>query len=586
MGSSSMTKAELLKEVAQLRKRVAALEKKSDRKKHADEKTRKELSLIEHVVNEWRRTFDSTESIIMLIDHDYTVKRANLSATKFFDASFQEIIGKSCSELFQGAGLLIENCPLERLKETKQYEEEEMYIPEKGVWLLVTASPVTDAKGNLKEAVYTMSDITEKIRLKDRLIAEKKFSEYLINSLPGIFYLFHESGVFLKWNKNLEQVTGYSSEEVSKMHPLDFFGADDRSKVEERIQEVFIKGASQVEAPLVTKSGKAIPYFFTGSRITEGGLPYLIGTGTDISDRYAAEEKIREYAETLEGKVKVRTAELERATFEAKAANKAKSLFLTNMSHELRTPLNSIIGFSEALLAGVYGDVKEEHKEFLQDILDSGTHLLSIISEILDLTKIETGRMELDREDCIISELVRSSVTLFKEKARKHNIDLQVVLAEELGTFFVDGTKIRQIFLNLLSNAFKFTPDNGSIVVQVRSVKRSELDEDSLQKTGFEYGSVQRDEEYVQCSVDDTGSGISEENQLRLFKPFEQLEELTDRKEGSGIGLVLTRRLVELHGGVIWCESPPQGKSDGSRFVFLLPRSVTDAKLRGIDKYE
>jgi signal transduction histidine kinase len=116
-------------------------------------------------------------------------------------------------------------------------------------------------------------------------------------------------------------------------------------------------------------------------------------------------------------------------------------------------------------------------------------------------------------------------------------------------------------------------------------VKRSELDEDSLQIKGFEYGSVQRDEEYVQCSVDDTGPGISEENQLRLFKPFEQLEELTDKQEGSGIGLVLTKRLVELHGGVIWYESPHQGKSGGSRFVFLLPRSFTDAKLRSIGKY-
>lgn len=703
MGSSNRTKAELLEEIAQLRKRVAALEKKSDRLKKACQKTREEFGSIEHAAHEWRKTVDTAENIIMLVNHKDEIMRANVSASKFFKRSFQEIIGTNCSQLFRGAGLIIKNCRLENLKETKKYDEEEILIPEKNVWLLITANPVMGAKGNLKEVVYTMYDVTEKIRLKNRLISEKKFNEYLINSLPGIFYLFHESGVFLKWNKNLEKVTGYSSEEIWKMHPLDFFGADEKQKVEERIREVFIKGASQVEARIVTKGGKAIPYFFTGSKVMEGGLPYLIGTGIDISDRCdaeeelarikndweetfdtitdmiiihdkdfnilrsnrtaaqilglpfleiskqikcyefyhgadcppsgcpicecvqtgesavfelfepylnrfleiraiprydknnellklihivrdiserkKAEEKIREYAETLEEKVKVRTAELERATFEAKTANKAKSIFLTNMSHELRTPLNSVIGFSEALLAGVYGDVKEEHREYLQDILDSGTHLLSIISEILDLTKIETGRMELDREEYIVSELVRSSVTLFKEKARKHNIDFQVDIDEEMGTFFVDGTKVRQIFLNLLSNAFKFTPDNGSISVQAQAVKGSELDEGSLRKRGFEHGSVQPDEEYVQCSVDDTGPGISEENQLRLFKPFEQLEKLSDKKEGSGIGLLLTKRLVELHGGLIWCESPPQGKSGGSRFVFLLPRSVTDAKL-------
>jgi PAS domain S-box-containing protein len=699
MSDTNKTKVELLREVVKLRKRVATLEKKSDRQKQADQKARKEFGLIEHAVTEWRRTFDSAESIIMVIDHTYKIKRVNISATKFFNTTFEKIIGKNCSELFRNAGLMIDNCPLEKLKETKKYEEEEIHIPKKNMWLLATASPVIDAKGNLEEAIYTLYDITERKQLEKQLEeSEKKFRNIADSALVGI-YRTNVKGDILYVNDSILRIFDYlSKEEIMKGSVVKLYkNANDRDTFIKELQQ---KGKlSNFEIEIVTKKGNIKNILL--SAVIEGdtisgmimditerkrseemiyqvkkeweetfntitdmitihdkdfniiranraagkilGLPFLeiseqircyesfhgtdcppvgcpscecVKTGEpavfetfepylnmfleiraiprysknnellglihvvrDISERKKAEKKIREYAETLEKKVKVRTLELERAKLDAESASRAKSVFLANMSHELRTPLNSIIGFSEALLAGVYGEAKVQHKEYLQDIFDSGTHLLSIINEILDMTKIETGIIELDSEECIVSELVKSSVTLFKEKARKHDIDLQVDIDKGLGTFFVDGTKIKQIFLNLLSNAFKFTPDGGSITVQARAVKRAELDEDSLQKKGFQHGSIQRDEEYVQFSIDDTGPGISEENQQRLFKAFEQLDDLAQKKEGTGLGLALSKRLVELHGGLIWCESPPQGRSGGSRFVFLLPGRALDAKL-------
>lgn len=258
-------------------------------------------------------------------------------------------------------------------------------------------------------------------------------------------------------------------------------------------------------------------------------------------------EENKRLMEGLEEKVKERTARLEEARVMAEAANRSKSDFLANMSHELRTPLNAVIGFSEIMRDGLAGPVNDEQREYLTDILESGEHLLSLINDILDLTKIEAGKIELEFGEFDLKELIERALIMFKEKTCKHRMDVGYEVDPEIGAIVADERRIKQVLFNLLSNAFKFTPDNGRIEVTARKIPG----------------------EQIECSVEDTGPGIREEDITRLFKPFEQLEAmLTKEHGGTGLGLALCKKIVELHDGRIWVESE-FGK--GSRFIFTLP---------------
>jgi signal transduction histidine kinase len=243
--------------------------------------------------------------------------------------------------------------------------------------------------------------------------------------------------------------------------------------------------------------------------------------------------------------------ELQVANRELEAASRHKSEFLANMSHELRTPLNAIIGFSEVLSEGMFGEINEKQTEYLNDILESGRHLLSLINDILDLSKIEAGRMELEAADFDLPGAIENALILVRERAGRRGITLGREIDERLGTIRADERKVKQVLLNLLSNALKFTPEGGRIDV------RAGLHDD-----------------LAGISVTDTGVGIAPEDQEAVFEEFRQVGTAARKVEGTGLGLALSRKFIELHGGRIWVKSEV---GLGSTFTFTLPLRLTAA---------
>jgi signal transduction histidine kinase len=237
--------------------------------------------------------------------------------------------------------------------------------------------------------------------------------------------------------------------------------------------------------------------------------------------------------------------EIELKSRELETASRHKSEFLANMSHELRTPLNAIIGFSEVLAEKMFGEVNEKQAEYLADILESGRHLLSLINDILDLSKIEAGRMELEPSDFDLPAAIENALILVRERAQRRAIRLGHDVDERLGKIHGDERKVKQVLLNLLSNALKFTPEGGRIDVRAAA-------HDGV----------------AEISVSDTGVGIAPEDQEAVFEEFKQVGMASKKVEGTGLGLAISRKFIELHGGRMWVESQP-GK--GATFTFTLP---------------
>jgi signal transduction histidine kinase len=237
--------------------------------------------------------------------------------------------------------------------------------------------------------------------------------------------------------------------------------------------------------------------------------------------------------------------ELGQAYRELEATSQHKSDFLANMSHELRTPLNAIIGFSEVLKEKLFGDLNDKQLEYMRDIHTSGHHLLSLINDILDLSKVEAGRMELNVAKFDLPTTIDGALSFVRERATRHGIALDLQVDRRLNSFAGDERRVKQVLLNLLTNAVKFTPDGGRIAISASPIEGG-----------------------AKIGVSDTGIGISVENQALLFQAFQQVRsEDGAKREGTGLGLALAKRLVEMHGGHIWVDSEP-GK--GSTFTFTL----------------
>jgi signal transduction histidine kinase/CheY-like chemotaxis protein len=243
--------------------------------------------------------------------------------------------------------------------------------------------------------------------------------------------------------------------------------------------------------------------------------------------------------------------EIAQKSNEVEVASRHKSEFLASMSHELRTPLNAVIGFSDVLLEGMFGELNEKQRDYLQDIRDSGQHLLELLNDILDLSKIEAGRMRLEPSPFLLSTVLEDGLRMVRDRASQHAIELSVDVEKGVGMIVADELKIKQVVLNLLTNAVKFTPDGGRVEIAAKKL-----------------------DGHVEVTVVDTGIGIAIEDQARIFESFEQGKREV-KEEGTGLGLTLSRRIVELHGGRIWVESKV---GEGSTFAFTIPTRLPAAQ--------
>ncbi len=540
------------------------------------------------------------------------------------------------------------------------------------------------------------------------------FAETVINSLPGIFYVFDADGGFLRWNQNVERITGYNADELANMTPLDFVHEEDRPMIAERVNEVFRRGIATARADYVFKDGRSAPFFFTGLRFESASRQLLIGFGIDVSEQQQAEAKLRQHAQrlqligdimeavleagsteqvaaavlerlgalvpcqrssvvlfgddlqsahllsahgdpnttlhagidlpigmfgaldrmaagqanqiddlgsvtrsapqqvlydegvrsyfsiplrvegaligalnlgasqphqlenehimiaaevakplalgirksqlhdkvlahaaTMESRVAERTSELAEAKEQAEAADRVKSAFLATMSHELRTPLNSIIGFTGIMLKRLSGPLNEEQTKQLGMVQGSARHLLSLINDVLDISKIEAGQIEVNAVPCDLGPVINRTVDSVMPAAHQKQLRLTTQLPPGLEPVIADPRRVEQVLLNLVNNAVKFTTV-GQVCV-------------SCEPQG----------ESMVVRVADTGCGIRSTDLERLFQPFQQLDSGISRQhDGTGLGLAICKRLVELMGGRLTVEST---FGAGSTFSFTLP---------------
>ncbi len=401
---------------------------------------------------------------------------------------------------------------------------------------------LTDAATQTTELVKSQSEALRE--------SETKFRSVTQSANDGIVSA-NSRGLIVSWNRGAETIFGYKEEEVVGKPLTVLMPERYRELHQSGLERLRSTGESRVigrtlELHGVRKDGTEFPLDLSlASWKTEEGTFYS-GIIRDITERKRVTEALQALTLSLEQKVKERTAELEIARDQALVATQHKSEFLANMSHELRTPLNAVIGFSDVLLEKMFGDLNEKQEEYLQDILSSGQHLLALINDILDLSRIEAGRTELEVSTFNLATTVENTLVLVRERAVRRRVDLTSEINSQLGDCRADERRVKQVLLNLLSNAIKFTPEGGRISVTASVIG-----------------------EYAEISVTDTGIGISTEDRQRIFEEFYQVKrDPAHKREGTGLGLALSKKFVELHGGRICVESEP-GK--GSTFTFTLP---------------
>jgi len=416
------------------------------------------------------------------------------------------------------------------------------------VWTEMHITPVLDEEGEFKFFLGISRNIDERKRNEQELEKQRKLLDLIFNLAPIPIVLTDKSGIVEDINNVCMEIAGKSKDEIIGLRAGEVFSCPNAFKgngcgTNEECKKCVFRG---IEEETLRKRN--------GIYKKEGTISVLLPNGVQISRNilvstsYIDSEGDPKIMFSVDDITDLRKVEQEiiNSKIEAEEANRAKSEFLANMSHELRTPLNAIMGYSEILQDSHFGHLNEKQKKFAEHINTSGRHLLELINSILDISKVESGKMELHFHDFRVIDTIRNVQNVIVPLARKKDIELKFSVEPESLSLRADEIKFKQILYNLLSNAVKFTPDNGLVEVKVH--ERGDM---------------------AEVLITDTGIGISAEDQEKLFTPFHQIDSSISRKyQGTGLGLALVKRFVELHGGNIVVESEP---GIGSTFIFTIP---------------
>jgi PAS domain S-box-containing protein len=552
-------------------------------RKQAEKRLAQEKQISEDIIN-------SLPGVFYMNDRQTALVRWNKQFEELTGYSPQELRGSQALDFFVEKDKALVASRLQKVFAEGQADVEACFLTRDGRALpyYFTASridlggqdyfvglgiDITDRK-EAEEALQRAHDELEQ-RVAERtaeLALEKQVADHIINSLPGIFYVYDDQVRLIRWNDHHQELLGYSAEEMLHKPGLEFIAEEDRALIAHRLERMFAEGSAQAEARLLTKTGEKIPVLLTGVLTTLRGQTVFMGLGIDISERKKMEVELEAYRDHLEDLVAQRTAELLQARDAAEAANRAKSAFLANMSHELRTPLNAILGLAQVLEHDPA--LAESQRESLDIIGRSGEHLLDLVDDVLEISRIEAGRASLNLAAFDLYRTLNRLEEMVGVGAERRGLALLFERAENVPRYVQsDERKLRQVLLNLLGNAVKFTEIGG---VRLR-ISSQEMAPDSALPSAHAL---------LRFEVQDTGVGIALDEIDRLFEPFVQGESGQRVQQGTGLGLTISRQYVKLMGGEISVSSPPrlpltnwtdgQG-GPGTLFTVTLPVELLDA---------